>query len=149
MTVPSAADAGTLETRDINGGAIVIDHVAADRDPQAGHDQRFEDFGGRMARVFRGLGIDARVGSVPGGYCPGAFRVNARETAKLVGTPQRITKDAMPPGMPGISNISRLGYLGRRRSSRRTLSANSRPSGSWVARAARARATARTLSGRR
>jgi hypothetical protein len=38
--------------------------------------------------------VDARVGAVPGEYCPGAFSVNARGTAKLVGTSQRITRDA-------------------------------------------------------
>jgi lipoate-protein ligase A len=74
--------------------AIVIDHVSADRDPRAGHDRRFQEFGARMARVFQGLGVDARVGAVPGEYCPGAFSVNARGTAKLAGTSQRIVKDA-------------------------------------------------------
>lgn len=75
-------------------GALVIDHVSGDPDPQAGHDRRFREFGARMARVFRRLGVDARLGAVPGEYCPGAFSVNARGTAKLVGTSQRIVKDA-------------------------------------------------------
>lgn len=74
--------------------ALVVDHVSADPEPQPGHDRRFTEFGGRLAAVFRGLGVDARVGAVPGEYCPGAFSVNARGTAKLVGTSQRITKNA-------------------------------------------------------
>jgi hypothetical protein len=47
-----------------------------------------------MVRVFQGLGVDARLGAVLGEYCPGAFSVNARGTVKLVGTSQRIMKDA-------------------------------------------------------
>jgi lipoate-protein ligase A len=74
--------------------ALVVDHVSADPDPQAGHDRRFREFGTRLARVFRDLGIDARVGAVPGEYCPGAFSVNARGTSKLVGTSQRIVRGA-------------------------------------------------------
>jgi lipoate-protein ligase A len=74
--------------------ALVVDHVCSDPDPQAGHDRRFREFGTRMARVLRNLGIDARLGAVPGEYCPGAFSVNARGTSKLVGTSQRIMKNA-------------------------------------------------------
>jgi lipoate-protein ligase A len=74
--------------------ALVVDHVSADPDPRAGHDRRFREFGTRMARIFRNLGIDARLGAVPGEYCPGAFSVNARGTAKLVGTSQRIVRNA-------------------------------------------------------
>jgi lipoate-protein ligase A len=74
--------------------AVVVDHVSADPDPQAGHDRRFREFGTRLVQVFRGLGVDARLGAVPGEYCPGAFSVNARGTIKLAGTSQRIVKDA-------------------------------------------------------
>jgi hypothetical protein len=34
--------------------------------------------------------VDARVGEVPGEYCPGEFSVNARGKTKLVGVGQRI-----------------------------------------------------------
>ena len=44
--------------------------------------------GGSRAR--RRLGVDARVGEVPGEYCPGAWSVNARGRTKLVGIGQRI-----------------------------------------------------------
>lgn len=74
--------------------ALVVDHVSADPDPRAGHDRRFREFGARMAEIFQGLGVDARLGAVPGEYCPGAFSVNARGTVKLAGTSQRIVKDA-------------------------------------------------------
>ena len=45
-------------------------------------------------RRSRSLGIDARLGAVPGEYCPGAHSVNARGTAKLVGTAQRVVRNA-------------------------------------------------------
>ncbi len=74
--------------------AIVVDHVSHDPHAAAGLDHRFEEYGGRLALVFRDLGIDARVGAVPGEYCPGAQSVNARGTVKLVGTAQRVVRDA-------------------------------------------------------
>src|SRR5690606_12304765 len=36
----------------------------------------------------------ARVGEVPGEYCPGAHSINARGVKKLIGTAQRMVKDA-------------------------------------------------------
>ena len=38
--------------------------------------------------------MDARVGPVPGEYCPGAHSINARGTVKLIGTAQRAIKGA-------------------------------------------------------
>ena len=55
---------------------------------------RFEEFGELLAEVLRGFGIDARVGEVPGEYCPGAHSVNARGQVKLVGTAQRMVRNA-------------------------------------------------------
>jgi octanoyl-[GcvH]:protein N-octanoyltransferase len=74
--------------------AIVVDHVRHDPHAAAGLDRRFEEYGARLALVFRDLGVDARVGAVPGEYCPGAQSVNARGTVKLVGTAQRVVRDA-------------------------------------------------------
>ena len=49
-----------------------------------------------MAELVRaalaGLGVDARVGEVPGEYCPGAFSVNAGGRVKLAGIGQRLIK---------------------------------------------------------
>jgi octanoyl-[GcvH]:protein N-octanoyltransferase len=70
--------------------AVVVDHVRAEPQAPAGMDQRFERCGRRFADLFAGLGIDARVGPVPGEYCPGAHSVNARDEVKLVGTAQRV-----------------------------------------------------------
>jgi hypothetical protein len=38
--------------------------------------------------------VDARVDEVPGECCPGAESVNARGQVKLVGTAQRLVRDA-------------------------------------------------------
>ncbi|MDR7252910.1 lipoate-protein ligase A [Nocardioides sp. BE266] len=70
--------------------AVVVDHVRAEAQSPASMDRRFEDFGRRFAALFGDLGIDARVGPVPGEYCPGAHSVNARDEVKLVGTAQRV-----------------------------------------------------------
>lgn len=74
--------------------SLVIDHVSPDTDPLSGLDQRFREFGELWARALRTLGVDARVGEVPGEYCPGAYSVNAGGTAKLVGTAQRVVRGA-------------------------------------------------------
>ncbi|WP_422935577.1 lipoyl protein ligase domain-containing protein [Sinomonas sp. P47F7] len=54
--------------------------------------ERFGLFGDALARALRAVGIDARVGPVPGEYCAGEFSVNDSGRAKLAGTGQRITK---------------------------------------------------------
>jgi octanoyl-[GcvH]:protein N-octanoyltransferase len=98
----AAADAGFEPLVRATGGravaytdqALVVDHVRHEQQPASGHDDRFAEFGALLAETFRGLGVDARVGPVPGEYCPGAHSVNARGTVKLVGTAQRIVKDA-------------------------------------------------------
>jgi lipoate-protein ligase A len=51
---------------------------------------RFEEVSAAIAAALRGLGIDARVGEVPGEYCPGAWSINARGSVKLVGIGQRL-----------------------------------------------------------
>jgi lipoate-protein ligase A len=45
-----------------------------------------------IAAALGGLGVDARVGEVPGEYCPGAYSVNARGAAKLAGVGQRMIR---------------------------------------------------------
>lgn len=76
------------------GEALVVDHVMRETNPGQRLEQRFEEFGELLATALRGLGVDARVGAVPGEYCPGAHSVNARGTVKLIGTAQRIVKQA-------------------------------------------------------
>ena len=54
--------------------------------------QRFEALASIMVESFRSLGIDARVGEVPGEYCPGRYSVNAAGRRKLMGVGQRLLR---------------------------------------------------------
>jgi len=75
-------------------GAVVVDHVRRERLATATQEERFLRIGASLVDVLRSLGVDARLGAVPGEYCPGAHSVNARGTVKLVGTAQRVVRDA-------------------------------------------------------
>lgn len=75
-------------------GALVVDHVSPDPGWPSGLEARFAEFGELWTGVLRGLGADARVGEVPGEYCPGSHSVNARGLVKLVGTAQRMVRGA-------------------------------------------------------
>ena len=74
--------------------ALVIDHVKHEPLAPDGLETRFQYYGTLYASVLEELGIDARVGAVPGEYCPGAHSVNARGVVKLVGTGQRVVRNA-------------------------------------------------------
>lgn len=54
--------------------------------------ERFVLFGQALAGALRALGIDARIGPVPGEYCTGEFSVNDSGRVKLAGTGQRLTR---------------------------------------------------------
>ena len=69
---------------------IALAHAVPDPEPRAGIHARFEWTAGLIARALRELGADARVGEVPGEYCPGGYSVNARGAVKLAGIGQRI-----------------------------------------------------------
>ena len=73
--------------------ALVVDHVKHEVLAPEGLESRFRHFGEMYAGVLGELGVEARVGAVPGEYCPGAHSVNARGVAKLVGTGQRIVRN--------------------------------------------------------
>jgi lipoate-protein ligase A len=74
-------------------GSVVIDHVLREANPQAGLKKRFEQYAELHARVLRGLGLDARIGELPGEYCPGEHSINASGASKIVGSAQRVTRD--------------------------------------------------------
>ncbi|GAA1912189.1 lipoate--protein ligase family protein [Nocardioides hwasunensis] len=76
------------------GNALVLDVVRHEPQAVGAMDRRFQAYGELMAGALGGLGIEAGVGPVPGEYCPGAHSVNARGVVKLVGTAQRVVKDA-------------------------------------------------------
>ncbi|HEX6246928.1 MAG TPA: lipoate--protein ligase family protein [Nocardioidaceae bacterium] len=74
--------------------AVVVDHVSPDPEWPSGLEARFDRFGDLWTGVLQGLGVEARVGEVPGEYCPGSHSVNARGVVKLVGTAQRMVRGA-------------------------------------------------------
>lgn len=59
---------------------------------------RFDALAELVAEALRRLGVDARVGEVPGEYCPGAHSVNARGRVKLMGVGQRVVRGAAHVG---------------------------------------------------
>src|SRR3954447_3735907 len=100
-----------------NEQSVGIDVVWALKDPVPGTHQRFAQEGDRLAGALRGLRVDARVGEVPGEYCPGAYSVNARGRVKLIGTAQRLGRGAALLGAsivvgdgPGLRSVLRDVY---------------------------------------
>jgi octanoyl-[GcvH]:protein N-octanoyltransferase len=74
--------------------AVVVDLVRRDERATEDHETRFLTLGQEIADLLAGFGVDARLGAVPGEYCPGAHSVNARGKVKLVGTAQRVVRGA-------------------------------------------------------
>lgn len=72
-------------------GSLVIDHIEPAETLLSGTQGRFTDFGAMYAQVLRSLGIDARLGEIPGEYCPGEHSVNVAGRIKAIGTAQRVT----------------------------------------------------------
>jgi octanoyl-[GcvH]:protein N-octanoyltransferase len=77
-----------------HGGCLVVDEIAHDPDALAGMQERFRVGAEQLAQALRELGVDARVGELPGEYCPGEYSINARGRVKLAGTAQRVVRDA-------------------------------------------------------
>jgi octanoyl-[GcvH]:protein N-octanoyltransferase len=71
-------------------GTLELAHAVPDPDPKPGIHARFEATATLIADALRGLGVDARVGEVPGEYCPGRWSVNAAGARKLAGIGQRV-----------------------------------------------------------
>jgi octanoyl-[GcvH]:protein N-octanoyltransferase len=91
-------------------GSLIFDEIMP-ADGSAIRD-RFAGDARRQARALRGLGVDARVGEVPGEYCPGEFSVNARGRVKLIGAAERIVHGAwlhssvvVVDGAPAIRSV--------------------------------------------
>jgi octanoyl-[GcvH]:protein N-octanoyltransferase len=79
-------------------GTIAFSWAIPSSVPREGIRPRFEELVAIMVRAFDSLGVDARVGEVPGEYCPGEFSVNARGRTKLMGVGQRVVAGAAHVG---------------------------------------------------
>jgi lipoate-protein ligase A len=60
--------------------------------------ERFFEAADILSRALCTLGVDARVGEIPGEYCPGKYSINARGQTKLVGLGQRLLAHAAHVG---------------------------------------------------
>ncbi len=67
-------------------------------EPREGVERRFQELAEIMRDAFVDLDVDARIGEVPGEYCPGAWSVNARGEVKLMGVGQRLVGGAAHVG---------------------------------------------------
>jgi octanoyl-[GcvH]:protein N-octanoyltransferase len=85
-------------------GTIAIARAYSDPQPPRRTYARFEEMADVITAALRELGIDARVGEVPGEYCPGAYSVNARGAAKLAGIGQRMIRGAAHMGGVVVAN---------------------------------------------
>src|SRR6476620_11747365 len=74
-------------------GSVVVDHVCLEPGSAERMQDRFEHYAEMHAGILRGLGLDARIGEVPGEYCPGKYSVNAGGVTKIVGSAQRLTRE--------------------------------------------------------
>ncbi|HZB04800.1 MAG TPA: lipoate--protein ligase family protein [Actinomycetota bacterium] len=79
-------------------GTIAVSWAIPDPRAREGIRPRFEALAGIVAQALRELGVDARIGEVPGEYCPGEHSVNARGRTKLMGVGQRIVDGAAHVG---------------------------------------------------
>jgi octanoyl-[GcvH]:protein N-octanoyltransferase len=79
-------------------GTLACSWAVRDRRPAVRTTARFAELAELLVRALRQLGVDARVGEVPGEYCPGAWSVNARGRTKLAGIGQRLIAGAAHRG---------------------------------------------------
>lgn len=71
-------------------GTLAIAWSRPDRRPVARVHERFREAAEIVAAALCGLGVDARIGEVPGEWCPGTWSVNAGGRVKLAGIGQRM-----------------------------------------------------------
>lgn len=74
--------------------ALVYEEITAQADVTAGLHERFRNGAALLADALEHLGVDARVGEIPGEYCPGAYSVSASGRVKLAGLAQRAVRGA-------------------------------------------------------
>lgn len=104
--VALARERGFAAVQRLAGGRAAVFHEGTlafawaipDPDARLNIQRRFQELAEIMAAAFRRLGVDARIGEVPGEYCPGAHSVNARGERKLMGVGQRLIPGATHVG---------------------------------------------------
>ena len=89
-------------------GTLALARAWRTADPARTTRDRFDVVSATIAAALRGLGVDARVGEVPGEYCPGTWSVNARGKRKLVGIGQRLISGGAHVGAVIVVTASEL-----------------------------------------
>lgn len=100
--VAAARHNGFLPVLRLAGGRAAVFHENTlafswsipDEDPPRGIRHRFDMISGLLVRAFKRLGIESRVGEIPGEYCPGEFSINLDGRLKVVGVGQRLGRRA-------------------------------------------------------
>ena len=67
-------------------------------DPRPGIPARFGEVSEMMVAAFARLGIDTKIGQLPGEYCPGKWSVHAGGRLKMMGVGQRLARHAAQTG---------------------------------------------------
>jgi len=104
--VRAAQAHGFAAVERLAGGRAAVYHESTiafslalpDPEPRAGIGKRFEMISGLMAEALESLGVDARIGELPGEYCPGKWSVNVGGKVKVVGVGQRLVRGAAHVG---------------------------------------------------
>jgi octanoyl-[GcvH]:protein N-octanoyltransferase len=81
-----------------HAGTLSFAHAIPEDDVTSRTFARFRQMSDLLASALIQLGIDARVGEVPGEYCPGDYSVNSAGRVKLVGIGQRLVSGAAHVG---------------------------------------------------
>jgi octanoyl-[GcvH]:protein N-octanoyltransferase len=89
-----------------NGRALNLSRAHRDPSPAGATRARFAEMAELVRATLAGVGIDARIGEVPGEYCPGAFSVNAGGRVKLAGIGQRLIKGGAHVGCVVVAGDS-------------------------------------------
>ena len=79
-------------------GTIAFAWAVPATDPIDGITARFRTMATALATAFQRLGVDARIGEVPGEYCAGRWSVNVAGRRKLAGVGQRVVRRAAHTG---------------------------------------------------
>ncbi len=106
QAVRAAEAHGFAAVERLAGGRAAVFHeqtlafswTVPDPEPQERTIQRFKVISSLMAEAFRTLGVDARVGKIPGEYCPGEYSVNLAGRTKVMGVGQRVVRGAAHVG---------------------------------------------------
>ena len=71
-------------------GTIAFSKASKEPALRTGTRPRFEEMAAIVAGALQRLGLDARVGEIPGEYCPGEWSINFAGRTKLAGIGQRV-----------------------------------------------------------